>query len=108
MKHLVIVTLILTIGLAGCANHFYQVKKYTVHFYLEKPGAHTVSFICSRDGYKTHPAKKIDSQTWIVKIPAVSEFTYFYIVDGKVFLPPCRFTEKDDFGAKNCLFIPNM
>ena len=108
MKQFVIVTLILTMGLAGCVNHFYQVKKNTLHIYLKKPGAHTVSFVSSRDGYKTHPAKKIDSWTWVVKIPAGSEFTYFYIVDGTVFLPPCRFTEKDDFGSENCLFIPDM
>ena len=108
MKQLVIVTLILTMGLAGCVNHFYQIEKNMLHIYLEKHRAHTISFVSSMDGYKTQPAKKIDSHTWMVKIPAGSEFTYFYIVDGTVFQPPCRFTEKDDFGSENCLFIPDM
>ena len=56
----------------------------------------------------SNPAKKIAPWTWLVTIPAGSEFTYFYIADGAVYLPPCCFTEKDDFGSENCLFIPDM
>ncbi len=50
----------------------------------------------------------IDSETWRVTLPGEYEFTYFYMIDGKPFLPPCRFTEKDDFGSENCIFVPDM
>ena len=62
----------------------------------------------SVDGYQLHQAEKIDSKTWLVTMPVGSEFTYFYIIDGIAYVPPCRFKEKDDFGSENCIFIPEM
>jgi hypothetical protein len=108
MKRLITATLFLSIGLTGCANHFYQVKESLIHIYLEKPEAYTVSFASSEDGYKLRQAKKIDSRTWLVTMPVGLEFTYFYVIDGIAYVPSCRFKEKDDFGSENCVFIPDM
>ncbi len=77
-----------------------------MYFYLKKPSARTIQFAHSKDGYTLHPAKKIDSRTWRIMVPADSEFSYFYLVDGNIFLPPCPLREKDDFGTENCIFIP--
>jgi hypothetical protein len=82
----------------GCAHHYYRVKGDAI----------AVAFASSLDGYQLHRAEKHDSSTWKVTVPAYREFTYFYIVDGALFLPSCRFKEKDDFGATNCIYIPGL
>jgi hypothetical protein len=102
------VLLILIFNLAGCANHFYRLKGDQLHIYLKNSDADSVKFAHSTDGFELHPAVKINSTTWRITLTEVSEFTYFYLVDGKVFLPACRFAEKDDFGSENCIFIPEM
>lgn len=94
--------------LAGCQNHFYKVKENTLYFYLNSPEANSVQLRCSLDDFKAHPANKIDDDMWEVSVPFTSEFTYFYIVDGDVFLPSCSLKEKDDFGSENCIFVPDM
>ena len=108
MKPFTIAILFLIIGLIGCESHFYRIKKNSLHLYLKKPEAHTVSFAYSKDGYRLHQTEKIDSKTWMATVPLGSEFAYFYIVDGTAYVPPCRFKEKDDFGSENCIFIPDM
>jgi len=79
-----------------------------VELYLKRPDATIVAFASSLDGYQLHQAEKRDSSTWKVTVPAYREFTYFYIVDGALFLPSCEFKEKDDFGATNCIYIPGL
>ncbi len=108
MKPLTIATLFLIIGLMGCESHFYRVKENSLHLYLKKPEAHTVSFAYSQDGYRLHQTEKIDSETWMVTVPLGSEFAYFYVINGVAYAPSCRFKEKDDFGSENCIFIPDM
>ena len=108
MKLLISTILILVISLGGCASHYYRVKDNTLYFYLKKRDAHSVQFAHSKDGYILHPVEKVDSRTWRTVVPADSEFSYFYLVDGKLFLPPCPFREKDDFGSENCIFVPNL
>lgn len=99
---------ILALNLIGCTNHFYRQKGDLLHIYLKNPEARVVAFAHSKDGFELHPAERINSKTWRITLPEISEFTYFYMVDDKPFLPPCRFTEKDDFGSENCIFIPDM
>jgi hypothetical protein len=108
MKQLIITALFLTVGMTGCESHFYRVKENSLQLYLRNSDAHSVSFAYSEDGYQIHDAKKIDSKTWVVTVPEVIEFTYFYIVDGILYSPSCRFRERDDFGSENCIFIPDM
>ena len=108
MRPLATVALILIFSLAGCSNHFYRIKGDTLHLYFKKTGAKAVLFAFSKDGYEPHQTLNVDSSTWEVTVPSGIEFRYFYIVDGAVVLPSCRFTEKDDFGSKNCIFVPDL
>lgn len=108
MKLFVTPVIILMMSLTGCASHFFRVKDNTLHIYLKKPEARLVLFAYSKDGYELHPAERIDSTTWLLTVPADSGFSYFYLVDGAIFLPECRFKEKDDFGSENCIFVADM
>lgn len=92
----------------GCASHYSMVRGDTVYIYLKGPDAEAVYLSSSLDGYALHEAKRVDRKTWEVTLPANGEFTYFYIMDGAVYIPPCRFREKDDFGSGNCIYIPDL
>jgi hypothetical protein len=108
MRPLLMVALLLIFSLAGCSNHYYRINGESLHLYLKKPGAKTVLFAFSKDSYEPHLAFRVNSTTWEVAVPSDIEFKYFFIVDGAVFLPSCQFIEKDDFGSKNCIFVPGL
>ena len=108
MGRYLLLTVVALSVFTGCVSHYHRAKGDWVHLYLKKPGAAVVFFASSLDGYELHRAKKIDDVTWEITIPARSEFTYFYTVDGVPFVPSCRLKENDDFGSKNCLYIPGM
>ncbi len=92
--------------LAGCAPHHYiRSDGKSLIFYLQKPEAKRVQFVASFDRYTPHDARKSSSGIWRVEVPLASELTYFYLVDGRVYVPECRFREKDDFGRENCLYL---
>ena len=93
--------------LAGCATHTYQRHNGVVTLYLDAPAGRQVALACSRDGFVPRPARRHYGR-WEVTLPADSPFRYFYLVDGVVFVPPCRLREKDDFGAENCVFDPGL
>lgn len=92
----------------GCQTQLHTVKDNRLYFYLHYPEAHSVQLRCSLDGYKEHPAEKTGEDMWEVSVPFTPEFSYFYIVDNEIFLPPCRLKEKDDFGSENCIFVSDM
>ena len=96
------------ISLIGCATHYHRSDSDSVHMYLIRPGAGIVSFAHSADGYRIHSAQKSGAWTWKVKVPGRYEFRYFYLVNGKTYLPDCRLRERDDFGAQNCIYSPDM
>ena len=108
MKRYVFLIVAVLFGLSGCASHYYEVKGDTLHIHLKKPYAKVVYFASSLDGYELHRARRIDDKTWEVTVPADAEFRYFYIVDGVLYLPSCKFKEQDDFGSENCLYIPDL
>jgi hypothetical protein len=108
MKRFVWILILLLFGITGCATHYYSIKEDTLHLYLLKPEARSVYFACSLDAFKLHRAKKNNGKIWEVQLPANREFRYFYLVDDVVFSTPCRFMETDDFGSRNCIFIPGM
>jgi len=108
MKKYFLISILAFSVFTGCAHHYYRVKGGAVELYLKRPDAIAVAFASSLDGYQLHRAEKRDSSTWKVTVPAYREFTYFYIVDGALFLPSCKFKEKDDFGAINCIYIPGL
>ena len=99
---------VVTFYLAGCAaSHYHERQSDRVTFYLRAPGARGVALASSLDAYSPHLASKVDGSCWVVSVAAGSEFRYFYIVDGAVYVPECRFYEKDDFGSRNCVYVPN-
>jgi len=108
MKRLVLLLAAVVFVTSGCANHSHRVKGDMLYLYLKRPHAKVVYFACSLDGYELHKAENIDRTTWRIAVPAGVEFRYFYIVDEAVYLPPCRIKEKDDFGSKNCIYVPGM
>ena len=75
-------------------------------FYLELSDARRVDFAYSLDEYKLRTVKKKGSGIWEITMPADREFGYFFMVDGVIYLPACRYREADDFGSENCIFIP--
>lgn len=95
-------------GLVGCTSHHYRIDDGFVSFYLESNDAKTVEFRCSADDFRTHEARRISRKTWEIRVPADRDFSYFYLVDGKVHVPSCPLKEKDDFGQENCLFTLDM
>lgn len=93
--------------LSGCAaTHYHEQRSNRVTFYLKAPEARGVAFASSLDAYSPRLANKIGGSRWAVTVAANSEFRYFYIVDGAVYLPECKFYEKDDFGSRNCIYVP--
>jgi len=108
MKRYGFVFILFTILISGCSNHFYEIRKDRLYIYLKHSEAQNVQLRCSLDGYKEHPATKIDDDLWEVSVPFSSDMAYFYIIDNEVFLPACPFREKDDFGTENCIFVHEM
>ena len=93
---------------AGCATHYYKINADWVNLYLRLPEAKIVYFSTSLDEFALYRTKKLASGIWEVALPASREFTYFYKVDGVIYLPDCKLREKDDFCDENCVFIPDM
>jgi hypothetical protein len=106
MKSLVFgIALLLTFG---CATHYSIIRNNRALLFLKSSVAESVYLRSSLDGFKLHPAEESERGTWRVELPSTAEFKYFYLVDGVVTVPDCRFKEKDDFGGENCIFVPNM
>lgn len=93
---------------SGCSVHYYKTDQENVSFYLRMKEASDVHFQYSLDGYRCHEAEKVKDGLWQVVVPSDNEFTYFYMVDGSMYVPPCLFTESDDFGNENCIFAEGM
>lgn len=100
--------IVLIVLLTACAGRYYKVKDDMVHFYLELSEAENVLFLSSLDGYESHKVKKNRDETWEIAVPADTEFRYFFMVDGKHFLPVCGLREIDDFGSANCVFTAEI
>lgn len=106
MKCLSTLVIFMTL-IAGCATHYCRKEKDSLVLYLEKPGAQRVFFASSLDGFEPHEARHLDGR-WVVVLPYQNPFRYYYVVDDEIFLPPCQFTESDDFGSENCIFDPQQ
>ena len=107
MKRRVLYLTGVALYLAGCAaTHYYKLQSDRVTFYLNAPGAKGVVFASSLDAYSPHLASNVGGSRWVVSAAAGSEFRYFYIVDGAVYIPECKFYEQDDFGSRNCVYVP--
>lgn len=108
MKSHIMGIALIVFGLAGCASpaHYYRQADGATTLYLRKPEAKEVRLAVSSDGFRPKPAAKVGGGTWAATVPGHGEFTYFYLVDGNVYLPPCANREEDDFGGANCVFAP--
>ena len=95
---------------AGCATRqpVYRIAADRLTIRIDLPRAETVLFASSLDGYRLHDARRAGGGAWEIDLPAQREFAYFYKVNGKIYLPACRLTETDDFGSRNCLFLPGL
>jgi len=91
---------------AACAEQSHvRAQGDTLVFSYTDATAHEIMFASSIDQYQYHPAIKSKHGRWEVTVPLRNEFTYFYIVDGKITLPDCPITVTDDFGGRNCLYV---
>ena len=109
MNKILLPLILLAILISACAQkHYCRLQGDEVAFYYKDPEAQEVLFASSRDNYKLLAAREDKNHLWEVSVPAGEGFAYFYVVDGIVTLPDCHYTENDDFGSKNCLYIADM
>jgi len=98
-----------TVFTSACADkHFIETTNESVSLYYSDSNAKEILFASSLDKYKYHSATKVNSSLWKVSVQSQKGFSYFYVVDGVVTLPPCKYTEFDDFSSKNCLYVIDM
>ena len=101
--------ILLALLISACAGkHYSRLQGDEVAFYYKDKAAQEVLFASSQDNFKLLAAREDRNHLWEVSVPAEKEFAYFYVVDGVITLPDCPYTENDDFGAKNCLYIADM
>ncbi|KPJ79003.1 MAG: hypothetical protein AMJ54_00650 [Deltaproteobacteria bacterium SG8_13] len=93
-------------GILGCTTHYVRPQNDKVYLYLKRPAAEQVFLACSVDGFSLRPARRIRGELWEAVVESNKEFRYFYLVDGSVYAPACRFHEMDDWGGKNCIYVP--
>jgi hypothetical protein len=99
----------LLVMVCGCATHLVHQTDGMIHLAIRNPTADSVKFACSRDGYQLHPATPKSLFRWEAQVDDTTEaFKYFFLVDGRVYLPACRFKEYDDFGSQICIYVPGM
>ena len=109
MKNLLFLLILLALVVSACAEkHYSKLMGNEVAFYYKDSKAQEVLFASSQDNYKLLAAREDRNHLWEISVPAEKEFAYFYVVDGIITLPDCTYTENDDFGSKNCLYIAGM
>jgi hypothetical protein len=108
MRYRPLITAAVLVFIVGCTHHSVLVDKGTVTLSLRAPFVKNVQFASSLDSFVLHEARQDSDSNWLVRLPSDMQFSYFYLVDGEVFLPECTFSELDDFGSLNCVYIPDM
>lgn len=96
---------LLAVLLAGCSSHYFREGGKGTYVYLRYRGAKSVFFACSLDHFRLHRAESADRDLWRVEIPSGTGFSYFYVIDGRTYVPPCPLKERDDFGSENCIYM---
>lgn len=107
MKCLLPLLLSLMANAAG-ADHLVVRNGKHVRMLLLAPDASSVQFASSLDGFEKHNAVTKDGKTWEIRLPSQKPFHYFYLVDGKLWIPDCARRESDDYGSENCVYDPGM
>lgn len=98
----------LLLSIAGCAQHTIKVTGTSLIFQYRDDRAAEIFLATSLDNFQYHSANRKIGGQWVVHVPIERDFTYFYIVDGKIRLPHCPETVLDDFGGKNCFYRHSM
>jgi len=99
--------LVVFLALGACSGHHYVgSNKQGLIFYLEYPGASEVAFASSSDDFQLRQAHRDKLGRWLIEGLKKEDFQYFYLVDGKPFVPDCRYRQQDDFGSENCVYLP--
>lgn len=107
MKNIFLAIFFFLLASIGCTTHSLKnTGSESIILALHKPFAKNVQFLSSLDGFKVHDAQRDTFGSWKITLPADQNFTYFYRIDGIIYIPDCTFKEFDDFGAKNCLYLP--
>ena len=105
MRWVLAVVVLLSV-LTGCAGFVVQERGTDrLLFRLRHQQAQQVALATSLDRYQPHAAALKRGGYWEVELPAHGSFSYFFLVDGAVYLPDCELREQDDFGAQNCLHL---
>ena len=89
---------------AGCASHDVRQNNGQAVFYLRCSQAREVALATSLDGFVPHKTRRTGFDLWVVEVKASQDFSYFYLVDGKVLMPDCRSIQQDDFGGVTCVY----
>lgn len=107
-KRALIAALLAACAAAGCAAHSVTRRaEGGLEIRLRVPQAQSVVLVVSGDErFERFPAAPDRFGVWRVSLNRAGEFRYFFLVDGKPFMPECGLREKDDFGADNCIFSP--
>jgi hypothetical protein len=102
-----IISVVAAVYVSGaCAAHYHNITNGRVEMFLTAPQAQSVVLVVSSDPFQQVQALQDDSGIWKVTLNRLREFKYFYLVDGKAYLPDCHLKENDDFGSNNCVFSP--
>ncbi len=103
------VAAMLLVGCTGGPKYFVKPNNNNISFYARIPGAKTVYLVSNATNFKKVKAVRVKKNLWKASIPYKHGLIkYFYIVDGHVFIPPCKSHEYDGFGGKDCVYVPNM
>jgi len=105
IRCLVGLVVFLTLGACG-SHHYVGSNQRGLIFYLEYPGASEVAFASSIDDFQLRQAHRDKLGRWLIEGLKKEDFQYFYLVDGKPFVPDCRYRQQDDFGSVNCVYLP--
>jgi len=102
-----IIMMFLALCTVGCTpQHRVVIQKNTVNITLHLHEVDEVAFASSLDQFQMHQAHQGKHGQWYVSGLPNQEFEYFFLVDGNVMVPECRYTVQDDFGAMNCRYLP--
>lgn len=93
--------------LAACSPlDFLGNQSATVQLVLDAPQASEVYLVTSLENFQPLPAFRDAQGGWVSEGLADREFRYFYVIDGTIHVPDCRYREEDDFGATTCIYQP--
>jgi hypothetical protein len=93
--------------MAACAGpgHYIAAQGDSAGFFLNHPDAADVRLAVSTDGFQLHQAREIKPGLWMAAVPLRDDMTYFFVVDGRPYIPDCPYKQSDDFGSENCVFM---